>query len=59
MARRRASAPSRGLWIAALVIGILGIVSHFVFIETLSEYSVWLIIIGFALLAIGTSFKNI
>lgn len=59
MARRRASAPSRGLWIAALVIGLLGIIAHFVYIKTLSGYSDWLIIIGFALLAIGTSFKNI
>ena len=59
MARRRASAPSRGIWIAALVIGLLGIVAHFVHIDTVSEYSDWLIIGGFALLAIGTSFKNI
>jgi len=53
------SAPKKNLWIIALIVGILGIVAHFVAIQNVSQYSVWLIIVGFALLAAGTSFKGI
>ncbi len=53
------SAPKKNLWIIALIVGILGIVAHFVSIPNVSQYSVWLIIVGFVLLVVGTSFKGI
>lgn len=52
------SAPKKNLWIISLIIGILGIVGHFVHIEFISQYSLWLLIGGFALLAIGTTLKG-
>lgn len=52
------SAPKKNLWIISLIIGILGIVGHFVQIEFISQYSLWLLIGGFGLLAIGTTLKD-
>ena len=52
------SAPSQIVWIIGLVLGILGIFVHFVSAGTLSAYDFWLLLIGFALLAIGTSFRR-
>lgn len=53
------SAPKKNLWIIAMIIGILGIVGHFFHIDFISQYSFWLLIGGFSLLAIGTSFKGV
>ncbi len=53
------SAPKSTLWILALIVGILGIVGHFVAIPFVSVYSFWLILAGFVMLAIGTTFKGV
>ena len=53
------STPKKTLWLIALIIGILGIVSHFVHIEFISQYSLWLLIGGFGLLALGTTLKGL
>lgn len=53
------SAPKKTLWIVALIMGILGIVGHFAHIEFITQYSFELLMGGFVLLAIGTSFKGI
>jgi len=53
------SAPKKIVWIIALIVGILGIVSHFVSIKYVTDISNWLLIAGFALLALGTTFKGI
>jgi len=58
MARKTPNAPTKGIWLAGLIIGGLGILTHFVHIDQVSEYNYWLLLIGFALLAIGTSFRN-
>jgi hypothetical protein len=52
------SAPKKNLWLISVIIGILGIVGHFVHIEFISQYSLWFLIVGFGLLAIGTTFKG-
>ena len=62
MARRvytAPNAPSRGLWIAALVIGGLGILAHFADIKELSAYNYWMLLVGFVLLVIGTSSRGV
>lgn len=51
------SAPSKVLWIIALIIGILGFIFHFV--ASLAAYAFWFVLAAFVLLAIGTSFKKV
>ena len=61
MAKRnfQPSAPNQTLWILALILGILGILGHYVRIDILSEYNYEMLLIGFILLAIGTTFRRI
>jgi uncharacterized membrane protein YoaK (UPF0700 family) len=59
MARKNANAPTRVVWIIALILGGLGILARFVHIPEISAYNYWLLLAGFVLLAIGTSAKNI
>lgn len=64
MTRRRVyaytapNAPTRGIWIAALIIGGLGILARFVDMNELSSYNYWMLLIGYALLVIGTSARG-
>ena len=53
------TAPTTLVWILGLIVGILGIIGHFVSINGLSGMSFWLLMGGFVLLALGTSFKNL
>jgi hypothetical protein len=53
------SAPSKLVWVLGLLLGIVGIICHFIQVEFLSTYEYWLLLAGFALLAIGTTFKGI
>ncbi len=56
----RPSAPKTMTWILGLIAGIIGIVDHFTPIPYVtSTYAFWLLVGGFALLAIGTTFKGI
>ncbi len=52
------SAPSKYVWIIGLILGITGIIGHFVFIDFITEYSFEMLAAGFALLAAGTSVKE-
>ena len=52
------SAPSKYMWIFGLLLGVLGIIGHFVHVEVLSTYNYLLLLAGFALLAIGTTFRG-
>lgn len=53
------SAPKKITWIIGLVAGILGIIGHFAHIQVLTEYNYELLLIGFAVLAIGTTFREV
>jgi len=56
------NAPTRTVWLLALIIGGLGILLRFVDVPALAEiraYNYWMLLIGFLLLALGTSSKNI
>jgi hypothetical protein len=53
------SAPNKGLWLISAIIGIIGIVVHYVQVNQLSQYSFEMVLIGFVLLVIGTTYRNI
>lgn len=53
------SAPSMVLWVIALVIGILGILVHYVPVQGLSKYNYEMLLIGFVLLVIGTAYRKV
>ncbi|MFZ2282733.1 MAG: hypothetical protein WAV86_02565 [Lutibacter sp.] len=52
------SALKKTLWTVAQIIGILGIVGHFVHIQYISQYSFGLLLGGFGLLALGTTLRG-
>jgi hypothetical protein len=59
MKRTMPSAPSRFVWIIGLILGIIGIIGHFVTVDFLTANNYWFLLAGFVLLALGTTFKEI
>ena len=59
MKRTMPSAPSRFVWIIGLILGIIGIIGHFVTVDFITTYNYWFLFAGFVLLALGTTFKEI
>jgi hypothetical protein len=59
MATKRPSAPKRITWIIGLLCGIVGIIGHFTFVKYLTEYNYGLLLIGFLVLAAGTTFRDV
>ena len=53
------SSPKQITWIIGLVAGFAGIIGHFANVSLLTEYNYPLLIIGFLVLAAGTTFKDI
>lgn len=53
------SAPSMLLWAIALFIGIFGILAHYVRMDVLSKYNYEMLLIGFVLLVIGTTYRKV
>jgi len=53
------SSPKKITWIIGLISGGLGIIGHYIQVQVLSEYNYILLLIGFLVLAAGTTFKNI
>ncbi len=53
------SAPNQIVWILAIILGILGILGHYAHIDILSKYNYEMLLIGFVLLAIGTTYRNV
>ena len=52
------NAPTQAFWLVSLVLGVLGILAHFVRIPTLSGYSFELLAIGFVILVVATLYKG-
>lgn len=52
------SAPKKIIWIIGMLCGILGIIGHYIHIDVLSENNYYLLLIGFVVLAVGTSFRG-
>ncbi len=53
------SAPMKITWIIGLVSGILGIIGHYAQVQILTEYNYTLLLVGFLVLAAGTTFKGV
>jgi hypothetical protein len=53
------STPKKITWIIGLVSGILGIIGHYVHVQVLTEYNYILLLFGFVVLAVGTSFREL
>jgi len=53
------SAPKQITWIIGIIAGILGIIGHYTHVQFLTEYNYTLLLIGFIVLAVGTTFKGI
>lgn len=55
----KASAPTQFVWIIGLILGILGIIGHFTSIDFITPNSFYLLLGGFAFLALGTTFRGL
>jgi hypothetical protein len=53
------STPKKITWIIGMVSGILGIIGHYVSAQILTEYNYPLLLIGFVVLAVGTTFREL
>ena len=53
------SAPNQIVWVLALVVGLLGILGHYSNIDIFSKYNYEMLLIGFILLAIGTTYRKV
>ncbi len=53
------SSPKRITWIIGLTLGILGIIGHYARVDFLTEYNYALLLAGFIVLAVGTTFREI
>lgn len=53
------SAPKKITWIIGLISGILGIIGHFAKVQVLTEHSFTLLLIGFVVLALGTTVRGV
>jgi hypothetical protein len=53
------SAPKKITWIIGLAAGVLGIIGHYVRVEILTEYNYLLLLIGFVVLAVGTTSREL
>lgn len=53
------SAPKKITWIIGLGAGILGIIGHFAHVDILTQYNYELLLGGFIVLAVGTTFREI
>ena len=53
------SSPKKITWIIGLSLGILGIIGHFAVVEFLTENNYFLLLAGFIVLALGTTFREL
>jgi len=56
--RSNPSAPNKTLWVIAVILGVVGILLHYVHVDQLSEYNYEMLMIGFLLLFVGTTFRK-
>lgn len=55
----KTNAPKSITWIIAVIIGAIGILASFVVIPTVSAYAGFLVMAGFAILAVATAVKGL
>jgi hypothetical protein len=51
------SSPLKITWIIGLLLGVLGIIGHFAQVQYISENNYILLLAGFIVLGVGTTFK--
>jgi len=56
---KNSAAPKRITWIIGLIAGIHGIIGHFTYVQVLTENSYTLLLVGFVVLAVGTTLKEV
>ncbi len=54
----RTNAPNFGVWLVAVIVGALGLLGRLVVIPVATEYSFWLVAIGFVVLALANIIKG-
>ena len=50
--------PKSSTWIFSVILGGLGIVSHFYLIQYVSAHKFWFVVAGFVLLLLGTVLRD-
>ncbi len=53
------SAPTQPVWLIAVILGVVGILGHYLPIAAVAPYSFILVTIGFILLALGCMLKGL
>ncbi len=53
------SAPKKITWIIGIACGLLGIIGHYANVDILREHNYVLLLVGFIVLAIGTTFREL
>lgn len=53
------SAPKNITWWVAVVLGVLGLLGNFVALPVIGGLSFWLLLLGFALLAVATAIEGL
>jgi hypothetical protein len=53
------SSPKKITWIIGIVAGLLGIIGHYANVQIISEYNYILLLVGFLVLAAGTTFRDL
>ncbi len=52
------NAPSQPVWLIGIILGLVGIISHFVAIPSISPNAFYVLMAGFVALALGTTLKG-
>ena len=53
------SSPKKITWIIGISLGIMGIIGHYAYVQILTEYNYVLLLSGFVVLALATTFKEL
>jgi hypothetical protein len=53
------NAPKKVTWLIAVIVGVVGIIGHFITIPVVSSISYWLLFGGFVLLTVATLVKGL
>ncbi len=53
------TAPRAITWWISLIIGVIGVIAHLTSLGVLTTYSFWIVVVGFALLLLGTLLKGL
>jgi hypothetical protein len=53
------SAPKNMTWWIAVILGVLGLLGNFVTLPLISGLSFWLLLLGFAILAVATFVEGV